>query len=379
MRTPSPLAIATFSIALGLTGCTKSELVYEATVQTPLGAMKTACPVPLAYSKHHGLIAFGCDDGRLPVIRFNAPGRLIADAFLLDASAIEDTEASLSIQGFRPAGLDGGPASLMSIDLLAGTVSVEELDGAQDVDAIEVNSAGDCLLAARSDRHRHDDYKITAHDLRGRSVRDAVNLPPDLQIGVTGNEASSIGHLVLGFTRCLIGPSGRPVVLLTRIQPVAGGAAYSLELHTGGAEPLRIHQAKGDLRVLSRHAGYRLALIDGETGRLGLLDLSEPAPLLTLVKFDGRWLHYDPVDGTGVVFRGSGAPGADGRGPLVFVRCDPGKAEPVCHDDEMVSQSATEAYAAGAGGPGSGVFINYTEVSVSPQSTRYTPRLRWLF
>jgi hypothetical protein len=120
-------------------------------------------------------------------------------------------------------------------------------------------------------------------------------------------------------------------------------------------------------------------LIDGETGRLGLLDLSEHTPLLTWVKFEGRWLHYDPFDGTGVAFRGSGAPGAAGRGPLVFVRCNLDQVEPVCRDDEVVSQSAVKAYVSGAGGPGSGVFINYTEVSVSPQSTRYTPRLRWLF
>lgn len=379
MRTPSPLAIAAFSIALGLTGCAKSEPAYEANVQTPLGVVKTKCPAPLAYSKRHGLIAFGCDDGRLPIFHFGSPDRLISEAFLLDAAAIEDSESSLNVGGFRSAGSDGRPASLMSINLLAGTVSVEELEGAGDVDAIEVNSAGDCLLAARSDRPQHDGYRITAHDLRGRPVRDAINLPPDLQIDVTGNEASSIGHLTLGFTRCLIGPNGRPVVLLTRIQPVPGGAAYTLELHTTDAEPLRIHQTKADLRVSSRHAGYRLALIDGETGRLGLLDLSEHTPLLTWVKFEGRWLHYDLFDGTGVAFRGSGAPGAAGRGPLVFVRCNLGQVEPICRDDEVVSQSAVEAYVSGTGGPGSGVFINYTEVSVSPQSTRYTPRLRWLF
>ena len=302
-----------------------------------------------------------------------------ADLSLRITRAIEDTEASLNLLGFRPAGSDGSPASLMSIDLLTGTFALETLDGARDVDTIEVNSAGDCLLAARSDRPHHDSYSITAHDLRGRPVCDAINRPPDLHIDVTGNEASSIGHLALGFTRCLIGPSGRPVVLLTRIQPVAGGAAYSLELHTAGAEPLLIHQTMADLRVSSRHAGYRLALIDGQTGRLGLIDLSGAAPLLTWVNFEGRWIHYDPADGTGIVFRGSGAPGADGRGPLVFVSCDPTQVALLCRDDEVVSPSAVEAYATGVGGPGAGVFVNYTEASVSPQSTRYAPRIRWLY
>jgi len=130
MRTPSPLAIAAFSIALGLTGCAKSEPAYEANVQTPLGVVKTKCPAPLAYSKRHGLIAFGCDDGRLPIFHFGSPDSLISEAFLLDAAAIEDSESSLNVGGFRSAGSDGRPASLMSINLLAGTVSVEELEGA---------------------------------------------------------------------------------------------------------------------------------------------------------------------------------------------------------------------------------------------------------
>lgn len=379
MRTPSPLAIATFGIALGLSGCAKSEPAYETRVQTPLGDVKTECPVPLAYSRHHGLIAFGCDDGRLLISRFNSPDRLVSDVFILNAAAIEDTERGLSVHGFRPAGPDGLPASLMSIDLLANKLSVEDIDGAQDVDAIEINSTGDCLLAARSDRKRHSDYMITAHDLRARRVGDAINRTPDLAIDVTGNEASSIGHLIFGFSRCLIGPGGQPIVLLTRIQPVAGGAIYSLELHTADARPILIHQSKEHLTIPSRHADYRLALIDGETGRLGLVDLSGSTPRLTWVRFDGRWLHYDPVDGTGVVFRGTDAQGADGRGPLVFVRCDPTMIEPFCRDDQVVSQSAIEAYSTGAGGPGAGVSLSYTDVSVSPQSTHYAPRLRWLF
>lgn len=379
----SLVAATTLVISLGLVSCATSEALHITEIETPRGALKTECSIPLVFSERHGLIAFVCDDGSIPIVHFNTPDRSISEAFVLNVAAIEDSDAGLRARAFRSAGLDGSPASLRSIDLLTGAMSVEKIAGAQDVDAIEISSTRDCLLVARSDRSRLTDYRITAHDMRGgRGVGDAINRAPDIEVDVTGNEASSIGWLELGFSRCLIGADGRPALLLTRIRPVDGVAEFTLELHTAHAAPKRLHQARGQWRLSSRQTGYRLALVDGETGRLGLIDLSGPSPLLTWVKFDGRWLHYDPSDGTGVVFRGSSGPdrhGAEARGPLVSVRCDPSAAEPVCHDDAVISLSAIEAYTSGVGGPGAGVIMRYTEVSVSPTSTRYSPRWRWLF
>ncbi len=378
------LAVTAAIVSLVSSGCAEGQEVRTTRIDTPRGGLETECSVPLVFSKRHGLIAFGCDDGSIPIVGFHGPARTIQDAFVLDAMSVTDTDAGLSALAFRPAGPDGEPASLMSIDLIAGTRSAQDLEGVEDVDALEVNAAGDCLLAARSDRARGADYRITAHNMRGRgSVAEAVRRPPDIQVDVTGNEASSVGSLAHGFSRCMIGPDGKPALLLTRIRPVDGVAEFTLELHTAGAAPRRLYQARAQWAVLPRQAGYRLAIIEGGTGKLGLIDLSGPIPALTWVAFDGHWLHYDPSDGTGVVIRDPGPPGgqggADSRGPLVAVQCDPLVSEPVCRDAEVLSRSAAEAYPTGIGTAGSGVIMQYSEVTVSPGSTAYRPRMRWLF
>lgn len=366
------------------TGCAEGQ-DSDTAVATPMGTLSSTCSgVPMVYSRNHGLVAFGCDDGSMPVASFTKPLRRISDVFALDVMSISDTDRSLTALAFRPAQDDGEPASMLRIDLLSGTLSRRVIDGSTDVDSVEVSPDGSCLMAARSDHGVLPRYAITAHDLRGSpDIVEALNATPSIRVEVTGNEASTVGHLNLGFSRCVIDAEGRLAPLLTRLRAFGPeGVESTLELHVAGSEPKQLFQAPTQWRLLWRRAGNKIALIDDLTGRLGVIDLSNNRNGLHWIDHDGHWIDYDPTDGAGIILRESGQQtGAviTKRGSLVRVRCSTNMVIPTCRDEEIMSSSATEAYPSGTGAPGTGIILQYTEVTVTPNSTLYTPRQRWLF
>lgn len=350
-----------------------------------MGNLASTCPgVPMIHSRNHGLVVFGCDDGSMPVAAFNALPRRIPDAFVLDVMSVSDTDNALTALAFRPAQDNGEPASVRHIDLLSGAMSDTIIDGSTDVDSLEVSADGDCLMASRSDGSTPTHYAITAYDLRPRrNITEALNAPHSIRVEVTGNEASSVGHLSLGSSRCVIDAQGRIALLLTRLRPLGPeGVESTLELHVAGAEPKRLYQALTQWRLLWRKTRDQIPLIDGRTGHLGLIDLSKDQPTLQWVDQEGHWIDYDPLDGSGVVLRRAGAHmdlSAEKIGQLVRVRCVTSTVNPACRDEEVISPQATQVYPSGIGVSGAGIVLQYTEVTESPGSILYTPRLRWLF
>lgn len=377
-------AVLVLGCTLLTIGCAEGQS-NETKVATPMGNLASTCPgVPMVHSRNHGLVAFGCDDGSMPVAAFNAPHRRIPDTFVLDVMSVSDTDNALTALAFRPAQDDGEPASVRHINLLSGAMSDTIIDGSTDVDSLEVSADGDCFMASRSDGSTPTHYAITAHDLRPkRDIAEALNAPPSIRVEVTGNEASSVGHLSLGSSRCVIDAQGRIALLLTRLRPLdPEGVESTLELHVAGAEPKRLYQGHTQWRLLWRKTRDRIALIDGRTGHLGLIDLSKDQPTLQWVDQEGHWIDYDPLDGSGVVLRRAGAHmdlSAEKIGQLVRVRCVTNTVNPACRDEEVISPQATQVYPSGIGVSGAGIVLQYTEVTESPGSILYTPRLRWLF